>query len=273
MQPRIFFITGTDTSLGETVLTGLLLSHLRQTRRPAFALKPFCSGGRADAELFHALQDGELSLDEINPFHFKEPVAPLVAARLHRRKIPLSCVLNHIRDVLLVLKHHPKSINPSIHQSTNPILLVEGAGGLHSPLGESRSSSRFTFHVSPRKGSRSKIQSHIYSSLALIKALNCEVLLVTANRLGTINHTLLALDKLRQAGAHPVLVLNHLQPAENAALDTRFNGALISQIAKPLEIVPLPFLGKCSSAREIRGRARKMQTVLRKILGPSSLSK
>src|SRR5260221_14172519 len=94
--PRTIFITGTDTGVGKTLLTALLLAHLRQNGVPALALKPFCSGGRADAELFHALQDGDLTLDEINPFYFREPIAPLVAARKHRRRIQLDDVLKNI---------------------------------------------------------------------------------------------------------------------------------------------------------------------------------
>ena len=66
-------------------------------------MKPFCSGGTADVEILHALQDGELIRDEINPFYFREPIAPLVAARLHRRKIPLDTVIDRIRSVALRL--------------------------------------------------------------------------------------------------------------------------------------------------------------------------
>ena len=48
--PRIIFITGTDTGVGKTVLTGLFLHHLREGGCHALALKPFCSGSRADNE-------------------------------------------------------------------------------------------------------------------------------------------------------------------------------------------------------------------------------
>jgi dethiobiotin synthetase len=43
---NVIFITGTDTGVGKTVLTALLLSHLRQGGSGALALKPFYSGGR-----------------------------------------------------------------------------------------------------------------------------------------------------------------------------------------------------------------------------------
>ena len=40
-------------------------------------MKPFCCGTRADAELLFSLQNGELTLDEINPFYFSQPLAPV----------------------------------------------------------------------------------------------------------------------------------------------------------------------------------------------------
>src|SRR5581483_3100804 len=84
---RILFITGTDTGVGKTLLTAMLLHHLRVAGRRTLAMKPFCSGGRDDVELLHALQDGELTADEINPFYFSEPTAPLVALRRRHRDI------------------------------------------------------------------------------------------------------------------------------------------------------------------------------------------
>lgn len=67
---QTYFITGTDTGVGKTVLTALLLSHLRQSGCSALAIKPFCSGGRGDAHLLHSLQNDDLTLDQINPFYF-----------------------------------------------------------------------------------------------------------------------------------------------------------------------------------------------------------
>ena len=62
-QARIIFITGTDTGVGKTLLTGLLLDHLRQSGYNALAMKPFCSGSHADTEFLRAVQDGELTIE------------------------------------------------------------------------------------------------------------------------------------------------------------------------------------------------------------------
>ena len=119
MSQRVVFITGTDTGVGKTVLTSLLLIHAqqRETGKVA-ALKPFSSGGRSDAHLLYELQDGQLALDVINPFHFAEPLSPWTAAKLERPYIKLEEALQAIRSV------------------SADLLVAEGAGGLLAPLGE-----------------------------------------------------------------------------------------------------------------------------------------
>jgi len=69
MKRTTFFITGTDTGVGKTVLTALLTRHLRERGVNAVALKPVCSGDRADARALHAASAVALTLDEINPWH------------------------------------------------------------------------------------------------------------------------------------------------------------------------------------------------------------
>jgi dethiobiotin synthetase len=258
---RIIFITGTDTGVGKTVLTGLLLSHLRRTGRRALAIKPFCSGSRADAQLLHALQDGELTLDEINPFFFREPLAPLVAARRHRRRITLRDVLNHIERIVT-------SINPPIHQSTipPPTLLIEGAGGLLAPLGDS------------------------FTALDLIAQLNCDVIIVARNQLGTINHTLLAVRAFLtlqaprpcRTGARrrwttldghfarvhalplKIVLMNPRRPDPSAASNPR----ILSELVPLATLFQLRFLGQnCATPKACRAKGQKLQRILHRIIG------
>src|SRR5271165_6767216 len=115
---NIIFITGTDTGVGKTLLAGLLLHHLRQSGARALAMKPFCSGGLADVRLLQSLQPGELSDRVMNPFYFKQPVAPLVAAAT-RPAIRPGEVLKKIRLVA----------------TRCDCLIIEGSGGLLVPLG------------------------------------------------------------------------------------------------------------------------------------------
>jgi dethiobiotin synthetase len=115
---KIIFVTGTDTGVGKTLLTALLLHHLRRSGVHALAMKPFCSGGTADVRLLQSLQRGELTDAEMNPFYFAQPIAPLVAST-GKTPIRLGQVVDRVTQV----------------QKKCDLLLIEGSGGLIVPLG------------------------------------------------------------------------------------------------------------------------------------------
>ena len=117
---RIIVITGTDTAVGKTVLTALLAHHLRGLGVSVAALKPICSGNRSDAKLLRAAAGKVLSLDEINPWHFRASLAPLLAARQQKVRVGWREVLASVHSVAHLF----------------PVMLVEGAGGILSPLVE-----------------------------------------------------------------------------------------------------------------------------------------
>lgn len=257
LQIRIIFVTGTDTGIGKTLLTALLLAHARGGGQPANAIKPFCSGSRADANTLHALQDGELTIEEINPFFFTEPLAPWVAARKTGHRAPeLEEVLTGVHVVCSRL-------------ASGSILLIEGVGGLLVPLGAS------------------------YTVLDLIAALDCEVLLVSANRLGTINHTWLSVEALRNVSRHrsnpragtgprtvrPLVASSkpriHRVPSKIVLMNTEgrdasksSNAEVLTHVLAPSPVFTLPFLGpRASSLEAIRKNAKKFKKTLARILG------
>ena len=202
MRPGAFFITGTDTGVGKTVLTGLLAQYLRAHAARVAALKPLCSGGRADARALYAALDGALALDEINPWHFRAPVAPVLAARQEHKRIRFTDVLTHIRAM----------------QGRFDILLVEGAGGLLSPLGEN------------------------FNSRDLIIALRATPVVVCPNRLGAVNQVLLTLEALpSQARARARVVLMSVSRPDASAIS---NPALLAKHFDGRRIVQLPWLGR-----------------------------
>ena len=117
-KQQFLVVTGTGTGVGKTVLSALLIRRLIRLRRTVRAFKPLCSGGRGDALALEAASGGAQTLDEINPWHFEAPLSPALAARLERRTVTLEAVLAHIRQ----------------HSKQSELTLVEGAGGLLSPL-------------------------------------------------------------------------------------------------------------------------------------------
>ena len=150
MQPA-FFITGTDTGVGKTVLTALLARYLRNRRVGVAAFKPVCSGGRADARTYRKLINNEVPLDVINPVYLRHPLAPSVAAKLEHRRIDLEKIQSAFRMLSSVFR---------------PVL-VEGAGGLLAPIKRN------------------------YFVADMARQLGLPVIIVARLGLGTLNHTLL----------------------------------------------------------------------------------
>ncbi|HUI05952.1 MAG TPA: dethiobiotin synthase [Verrucomicrobiae bacterium] len=163
---RGIFVTGTDTGVGKTHVTALLLRELRRRGVNAAAFKPIScgEGGRNDARIYHELMGREVPLDAINPVYLKHPLAPSVAAKLERRRIDLRTVLSAYQSLLT--NHY------------SPIL-VEGAGGLMVPI-------RNDYYVAD-----------------LVKTLGLPLLVVARLGLGTINHSVLT---VRQAREHELKV-------------------------------------------------------------------
>jgi len=176
-RTKTLFITGTDTGVGKTVLTALLLAYLREEGVNALAMKPFSAGSLADARLFNRLQDNLLPMDLLAPFRFEAPVAPLVSVRKCRQHITLRQVLERIRQV----------------DRRCDRLLVEGIGGVLVPLAEG-------FGVGQ-----------------IIQRLACPVIVVARNRLGTINHTLLTVEMLRRLRVERIKVVLMDRSAEDSS--------------------------------------------------------
>jgi dethiobiotin synthetase len=226
LHTRILFITGTDTGVGKTLLTGLLTHHLRREGCHALAMKPFCSGGRGDVDFLRIAQDRELSDDEINPFYFREAIAPLVAARRRHVTIRLPDVLRAISEVV----------------GRCECLLIEGSGGLLVPLGEG------------------------YTVADLIAKLNCEVIVVSRNRLGTINHTLLTVRTLQHIGIRTLSVV--LMSEKNRDSSSSSNAKILGELLGGVPLHELSFLGRNNlRLPALKKNCKKMKKSLAQILG------
>jgi dethiobiotin synthetase len=112
-----FFITGTDTGVGKTYVTRLIIASLRAEGRDVVGYKPIACGDRQDAVILAAVSGG-LDLDEINPVHLNTAVAPYVAGLLENRTVVVA--------ELLAGFHHLAARHEQV--------IVEGAGGWEVPL-------------------------------------------------------------------------------------------------------------------------------------------
>ncbi|MEO0454593.1 MAG: dethiobiotin synthase [Verrucomicrobiota bacterium] len=209
------FITGTDTDIGKTFLTAALTKALRRMDIPALGLKPIVCGSREDAEELQEASGMQLSLDEINPLWLQTPLSPYAASMIENRQIQLEPVFDMIK---LLERSYPGPF------------LIEGAGGWLVPI----------------------TRDYWIRDLAL--SLQLPVLIVASIGLGTLNHTLLTVQSIRQSGGYPVgIVLNRFKQTDDAASLTN-PGILQDLTGLPvyvldeeddLEPIPLWLLGSC----------------------------
>jgi dethiobiotin synthetase len=188
------FVTGTDTNVGKTYCTALLLRALRRAGKNAVGFKPICCGGREDAEVLHAAAEGELSLNEVNPVWLRTPAAPYAAALVENRSVDLAL----IRETFSSLEASYSS------------LLVEGVGGWRVPI------------------------TADYCTSDLAAEFGFPVAIVVANRLGALNHTLLTLESIRAGGLTCAgLILNHVTPlGAEPEISTATNRAILEMLVE-----------------------------------------
>ncbi len=193
-----YFVTATGTDIGKTFVTAGLVRRLREIDREAHALKPVVSGFTREAAvtsdsgvLLEALGQPvtDETLDAISPWRFAAPLSPDMAAAREGRTVDFDGVVQFCRDAI------------ATHRGT---LFIEGVGGVMVPL-DAR-----------------------HTVLDWIAALAVPTIVVAGTYLGTISHTLTALDVLARRGIKvAALVLNQstdspVPPAETIASLVRF---------------------------------------------------
>ena len=164
---RGFFITGTDTNVGKTHVSGELMSVIANEGICVAGMKPVASGGvwasgqwrNEDALMLEARASIRLPYDWVNPYVFTSPIAPHLAARQEGRSICLETILARFGQITSLVE----------------CVVVEGAGGWLSPLDQG-------FDVADLAGS-----------------LRLPVILVVGIRLGCINHARLTDAAIRAA--------------------------------------------------------------------------
>ena len=172
------FVTGTDTGVGKTLVTAGLAAALRARGIDVGVMKPIetgCPSRRGklvplDAVTLREASGSHDSLDLINPYRFREPLAPMVTAEHSGQPIDVGEVREQFD--MLIRRHR--------------VVLVEGAGGLLVPITEE------------------------LSFLNLAALLRLPILVVIGSRLGALNHARLTVAAALHASLLMVgAILNH----------------------------------------------------------------
>jgi len=153
-----YFITGTDTNVGKTYVTCLLIEALRREGKSVVGYKPVSCDDRADAAaMMQASANPSLTIDEINPVYLKAPAAPYVAAMLENKRLDLNALRSGFDQLA----------------ARFDTVLLEGAGGWEVPVND------------------------IMTMADFAQALALPVILVVNNKLGALNHTILTVRNLQ----------------------------------------------------------------------------
>lgn len=159
------FVSGIDTDAGKSYATGFLANHLTEKGNSVITMKFIQTGNREfseDVEVHRrimGIEMQEVDLDHTTaPIIFSYPCSPQLAARIDGKEIDLE-LIDRSADRL---------------DSMYDITLIEGAGGLMVPLTDN------------------------FWTIDYPATRDIPVALVTNGRLGSISHTLLALEALRQ---------------------------------------------------------------------------
>jgi dethiobiotin synthetase len=199
---KIFFITGTDTDAGKTLVACALLKSAAKAGYTTVAIKPVAAGATLteqglrndDALRLQSSSTIRLPYEQVNPVCFPHALAPHIAAKLNDKKVKVERLAGFCQGVLL------KRAN---------LTLIEGAGGWRVPLNERE-----------------------YLS-DLVKQLNIPVVLVVAMRLGCLNHALLTAEAIARDGLQLAgWVANRIDPHMQRYEENR--DTLLSMLDAPL---------------------------------------
>jgi len=169
-----YFLTGTDTEVGKTLIAAALLRAAAARGLRALGMKPVAAGGAEDVDALIAASNVAAPREHINPYLLREPLSPHIAARRDGVTIDLERIA---RDCAAL-------------RERADFLVVEGAGGFRVPLGESQ------------------------DGADLAARLGLPVILVVGLRLGCLNHALLSAEAIRARGLRLAgWVANQIDPA------------------------------------------------------------
>jgi dethiobiotin synthetase len=202
---RVFFIAGTDTDVGKTVVAAGLLRALGRAGRTTVGLKPVAAGcERVGGELVNsdavALQresSRRLDYAEVNPVALEPGIAPHLAAAQVNLSLRCEQLVRHC-DPWMDL----------IRKQELDVLVIEGAGGWLLPLNDRETLADFC------------------------EALAAEVILVVGMRLGCLNHALLTVAEVEARGLRLAGWVANCLPPRMAELDANI-ATLARRISAP----------------------------------------
>lgn len=201
-----FFVTGTDTGVGKTLVSAALVYHFAQQGFKSAGMKPIAAGCQVadgvlrsdDVAQLQQASNVDLPREIVNPYAFEPPLAPHIAAEMGGTRIELGLIHAAFKKA----------------SEAADILVVEGVGGFRVPLNDKE------------------------DTADLASLLGLPVILVVGMRLGCLNHALLTAEAVAARGLRLAgWVANGIEPdmaaqQENLqALQQRINAPCLAVVS------------------------------------------
>lgn len=217
MMNRGIFITGTDTGVGKTFVAAGLIKAIREKGFSVCPMKPVETGCRlskgrlipGDAGRLLKVSGFKEPLDVVNPYRFRLPLAPAMAAEREGTVIRKSKILSLSRRLM----------------KKYDFTVIEGAGGIMVPV----------------------YKRYLY--LDMIKDIGLPLLIIARPGLGTINHTLLTIKAARSKGISICGVIINSADRSGKDTSVENNPEIIEKLGKVQVIGKIPFFRSSSSLR------------------------
>ncbi|GGE61254.1 dethiobiotin synthase [Priestia taiwanensis] len=213
-----FWVVGTDTNIGKTIITTYLMRYFQLQGKSVIPYKPVQTGivvedlqsYYEDTTFYQMFSESSLIETHLNSYSFKEAASPHYAAKLEGAGVEEEIILNHIQQLKMMYDS----------------VICEGAGGLYVPLNE---------------------QPHYYF-IDLIKQTQLPVILVASSKLGTINHTLLSIEALKNRDI-PIagIVFNMFEDTE-----LEINNIETIKQRTNIPVIVMPKLHKLSDLKDVQ---------------------
>jgi dethiobiotin synthetase len=205
-----YFVAGTDTGVGKTLISCALLHGFEAQGKLVSGMKPVAAGANANGQnedvlMLLAASNVAAGHGLVNPYCFPQAIAPHIAARLAGKEIRFARIAESYKKLAALAD----------------VVVVEGAGGLLVPLNEQQ------------------------DGADLIMELDLPVILVTGMRLGCMNHALLTAEAIKSRGLTLAGWVANVIDAEMKSLEENIS-ALQQRIAAPLLGV-VPYLQRADA--------------------------
>jgi dethiobiotin synthetase len=220
-MPKGFFVTGTDTGVGKTIITAALIKAAHILGFKACGMKPVETGCKrvenrkgnnslipSDGTFLREITGAGESIDLITPIRFENPLAPLPASEIEDKPIDLDKIKTAYKEL----------------SDRYDVIIVEGIGGLLVPITEN------------------------YFVLDLAKDFGLPIIVVSKPGLGTINHTMLTVNcAIKEGLVVAGIIINYSRTSEGTLAENT-NPEIIRRLS------PVPVIGIFPYLKDLESR-------------------